>query len=104
MISKARICTRQPRSGPYPGECPSGIWSLNIEVLGPDPVGRLHYLLNAALALVEYGLATVPQDDSLLVDLQTPVKVYAAVLQFLHKLLEGLYALLKTHLADFLFV
>lgn len=47
--------------------------SLRIEILGSDTVCRLDDFLNAPLAVVQDGLAVIPEDHCALVDLQAPV-------------------------------
>lgn len=47
--------------------------SLRIEILGSDAVRRLDNLLDAPLAIVQDGLAVIPEDHCALVNLQAPV-------------------------------
>ena len=78
--------------------------SLRIEILGSDAIRCFDNLLNAPLTVIQDGFAMVPEDYRVLVDLQAPVEIRAALLQLLDELLELFHAGLERHLLDFYLV
>lgn len=74
--------------------------SFRVEILCSYAVGGLYDLLDAPLAVIEDGLAMVPQNHGAFVDLQAPVEIGASLLQFQNQLLELLHAGLEAHLGD----